>query len=316
MIEVNSVSKLFGSALALHDISFHVEKGDIVGLLGPNGAGKTTLIRILACFFAPSSGQVKIAGLDIVTDSLSIRRKIGYFPEEVTIYPEMRVAEFLGFVAKLKGIPKTSRKEMISDAVDTCGLGDVRYRIIGDLSKGYRRRVGLSQALLNNPELLLLDEPTIGLDPEQLLETRTLIKGLSGQRTVILSTHVLPEVTQICNKVIILNKGSIVVVDTPERLETQLSKGANSMLAQIEAYEGEVIEKLKEIPRVIGAQTERTISPNCCDYLIEAGKDVDIPGELCALAFKNQWILREIRPVKMSMEEIFLELVTREGAEQ
>ena len=316
MIEINSVNKLFGSVLALHDISFHVEKGDIVGLLGPNGAGKTTLMRILSCFFTPSSGRVRIAGLDIATDSLSIRRKLGYFPEEVNIYPEMRVAEFLDFVAKLKGIPKTSRKEKISDILDACGLGDVRYRIIGDLSKGYRRRVGLSQALLNNPEVLLLDEPTIGLDPGQLLETRTLIKELSGQQTVILSTHVLSEVTQICNKVIILNKGSIVAVDTPERLETRLTKGTNSMLVQIEASEGKVIEKLKEMPKVIGVQTERTISSNCCDYLIEADKDVDIPRELCALSFKNRWILREIRSVKMNMEEIFLELVAKEGVEQ
>jgi len=313
MIQVDSVSKSFGSVRALKDVSFQVQSGEVVGFLGPNGAGKTTMMRILACFTPPTNGSVRIGGLNGKTDSLAIRRKIGYFLEKASVYPDMRVAQFLGFVAEIKGVPRPSRKKAISDAVDICSLGQVRNRIIGNLSKGYRQRVCLAQALLNAPELLLLDEPTIGLDPEQVLDIRNLIKGFAGERTVVLSTHILPEVSQICNKVIIMDKGRIVTVDTIERLNVRL-QGSTAIKAQIEATgEGErVFEKLKEIPGFVRVKNEGVVSRNIYNYLIETGKDIDAPRELCAVVFKNKWILREIRPVKMSLEEIFLKLVTRE----
>jgi len=312
MIEVDSVSKRFGGLYALKEVTFQVERGEVMGFLGPNGAGKTTMMRILACFSPPTTGLVKIAGLNVETDSLEIRRKIGYFLEKVSVYPDMRVAEFLDFVAEIKGVTGSLRKRVISEAVESCGLGQVQYRIIGNLSKGYRQRVGLAQALLNNPEILLLDEPTIGLDPEQVLGIRRLIKGLAGQRTVLLSTHILPEVSQICNKVIIIDKGRIVAIDTPERLSARLQE-STLIRTQIEASDDLVIEKLGEIPGIVRMVKEEMVSKNISNYLIETRKGIDVPRELCGMAFKNQWILREIRPVEMSLEDIFLKLVTKEN---
>ena len=311
MIKVDSVSKRFSSIHALKDVSFSVEKGERVGFLGPNGAGKTTMMRILACFMPPTSGEVKIDGLDLQTDSLAVRRKIGYFIEKVSIYPDMRVREFLKFVAEVKGVPRNERKRLLSEAVDACSLGHVTNRIIGNLSKGYRQRVGLAQTLLNNPEILLLDEPTIGLDPEQVVEFRNLIRGLGGERTVILNTHVLPEVSQTCNKVIIIDKGRILATDTPETLRLRFEK-SKEVRARIDAADDRVIEKLKSIPEVIRLEKGEAVSDSVCDYVIEAKKEVDIPKELCSLAFEHGWILREIEPQKMSLEDTFLNVVTRE----
>jgi len=312
MIEVTSVSRHFGSISALKDVSFQVGKGEIAGLLGRNGAGKTTMLRLLACFFPPSEGLIKIAGLNLETDSLAVRRKIGCFLEKAPVYPEMRVVEFLEFVAKLKGISRAVRTKAIAEVIEACGLGEVRYRIVGNLSKGYRQRVGLSQSLLGNPEVLLLDEPTSGLDPEQIIEIRDLIKGLASRITVLLSTHILSEVSQMCNKIIILEKGSIVADDTLQRLNALLHHGAALFSTQIESSAGQVVERLNEISGIIKVQLARAVSPYISNYLIEAAAEVDLPVELCALAFKNKWILREIRQVDMSLEEIFVELTTKE----
>lgn len=312
MIEVTSVNKHFGSISALKDVSFQVGKGEVAGLLGRNGAGKTTMLRLLACFLPPSEGQIKIAGLNLETDSLAVRRKIGYFLEKAPVYPEMRVVEFLEFVAKLKGVSRAVRKKGIAEVIEACGLGEVRHRLVGNLSKGYRQRVGLSQSLLGNPEVLLLDEPTIGLDPEQIIEIRALIKGLASRTTVLLSTHILSEASQMCNKIIILEKGSIVAADTIQRLNALLHQGAALFSTQIESSGGQVVERLNEIPGIIRLQLGKTVSPCISNYLIEAAAEVDLPVELCALAFKNRWILREIRPLNMSLEEIFIELITKE----
>jgi len=311
MIQVDSVTKRFGSILALKGVTFQVGAGEVVGFLGPNGAGKTTMMRILACVLPPTSGFVTIDGLNVKTDSLAIRRRNGYFLEKVSVYPDMRVAEFLGFVAGIKRIPGKLRKKAVSEVIDACGLGQVRQRIIGNLSKGYRQRVGLAQALLNSPALLLLDEPTIGLDPEQVIEIRSLIKGLAGERTVILSTHILPEVSQLCSKTIIIDEGRVVAVDTPEGLGLHLQESA-SLQVQIEASDGMVIEMMEKVPGIIHVEKEGDAPENISNYLIKAEKGIDVPRELCALAFNEKWILREIRPVKMSLEDIFLKLVTRE----
>ena len=311
MIEVDSVSKRFGAIQALHDVTFRVREGDIVGLLGPNGAGKTTTMRILSCFIPPTSGSVRIDGLDAEKNSLAIRERVGYFLEKASIYPDMRVAGFLDFVARIKKVPRDQRGKVVSEAMGLCGLDHMKDRIIGNLSKGYAQRVGLAQALLNNPKILLLDEPTIGLDPEQVVEIRNLIHGLAGRRTVILSSHILPEISQICNRVIIIDKGRIIAIDTPEKLSARL-QNSNHFKVRIEAPDGGAITKLDEIPGMIRVEEEATLSRSTSDYLVQAGKDVDVPRQLCALAFRNQWVLREIRAIEMSLEDVFLKLVKKE----
>ena len=222
MIEVEHLSKVFNGRKAVDDVSFYVGKGEVLGFLGPNGAGKTTTMRILTCYMPSTEGTARIAGFDVFEESLEVRKRIGYLPENPPIYSEMTVDSYLSFVAKIKGTPSGQRKAQISKVVEECSLGDVRRRIVGKLSKGYKQRVGLAQALLNNPEVLILDEPTIGLDPKQIHEVRALIKSLASTRTVILSTHILPEVSMTCNRVVIINKGKVVAMDTPEGLAAQM----------------------------------------------------------------------------------------------
>ncbi len=317
MIEVASVSKRFGTISALRNVSFQVEKGEIVGLLGRNGAGKTTMLRILACFFPPSEGQVSIAGLNLATDSLAARRKIGYFLEKTPVYREMRVAEFLEFAAKLKGVARTVRKNGLAEVMDVCGLDGVRRRMIGNLSRGYHTRIGLAQALLGEPEVLLLDEPTVGLDPEQIIEIRDLIKGLAGRKTIILSTHILSEVSQLCSKIIILDRGAIVADDSQQTLKAFLQQGNAAFTALIDAPAGQVVEELQKTPGIVRVQLEQTVSPTVAHYLIEvAASDFDFPAVLCGLAFRNRWILREFQPAKMNLEEMFVELIGKETLRQ
>lgn len=317
MIEVASVGKRFGTINALRNVSFQVEKGEIVGLLGRNGAGKTTMLRILACFFPPSEGQVSIAGLNLATDSLAARRKIGYFLEKTPVYREMRVAEFLEFTAKLKGVAGAVRKNGLAEVMAVCGLDGVRRRIIGNLSRGYQTRIGLAQALLGEPEVLLLDEPTVGLDPEQIIEIRDLIKGLAGRKTIILSTHILPEVSQLCSKVIILDRGAIVAADSQQTLKAFLQRGNAAFTALIDAPAGQVVEELQKTPGIVRVQLGQAVSPTVAHYLIEvAASDFDFPAALCGLAFRNRWILREFQPAKMNLEEMFVELLGKETLHQ
>ena len=313
MIEVEGVSRHFGSILALEDVSFRVEKGEIVGLLGPNGAGKTTMMRILTCFIPPSSGVAKVGGLDVTRHSLEVRRKIGYFLERVALYPDMRVFPFLRFAGEIKGIGRgAGLKKAIYEAMEICGLEHVRNRVINNLSKGYRQRVGLAQALLGQPEVMVLDEPTIGLDPEQVSEIRKVIKNLSGERTVILSSHVLSEVSMICSKVIIMDKGRVIAVDTPQNLSALLQKRV-STYAQIEGHPETVMEELKKVPGVFKVESEEKISGTILRYRVESEKGTDFCGELNALASRNQWILREIKTAEMTLEEIFFKVVAKGG---
>ena len=311
MIEVEGITKIFGTVTALKDVFLKVDKGDTVGLLGPNGAGKTTLIRILACFLPPTSGVARVCGFDVTRQSLDVRRRVGYFIESVPLYSEMRVSSFLTFIAGLKCNKKYNKKEVVSEAMELCGLGQVRNRIIKNLSKGYRQRVGLAQALINQPEVLILDEPTIGLDPEQLYEVRKLIKRLSNERTVIISSHILSEITMLCNKVVIMNKGQVIAEESPENLRSLL-QNKDVTNVQIEGNPILVSEQLNRISGVSKVSKGKERTGNVFAYCIESKKGTDVCRELCKLPFKYNWVLREIKSVEMSLEEIFIRILANE----
>ncbi|MDP7556183.1 MAG: ATP-binding cassette domain-containing protein, partial [Nitrospinota bacterium] len=224
MIQAENLTKFFGQTQAISNVSFSAAKGEILGFLGPNGAGKTTTMRLLSCFMPPTSGKARVAGYCVMNDSLEVRKRLGYLPENAPLYTHMTTRNYLHFVSEVKGIPAHERSRKVECVIGDCGLQEVSGRIIGVLSKGYRQRVGIAQALLNDPEVLILDEPTAGLDPKQIIEIRDLIKNLAGNRTIILSTHILPEVSMVCNRVIIINDGIIVAKDTPDNLMDQLQK--------------------------------------------------------------------------------------------
>ncbi|MGH2354028.1 MAG: ABC transporter ATP-binding protein, partial [Chloroflexota bacterium] len=244
MIEVRNLTKYYGPKVALQDVSFDAGRGEILGLLGPNGAGKSTAMRILTGFFPPSSGTARIAGYDVVEDSLAVRQRIGYLPENVPLYTDMTVSAYLDFVARAKQV--TQRRESVAWAMEAARVDHVAGTIIGRLSKGYRQRVGLAQALLGDPEVLILDEPTVGLDPNQIIETRSLIKALGGDRTIILSTHILPEVSMVCNKVVIINRGTVVAVDTPDALTRRLT-GGDRVALSVRGPATEVEQHLRQV---------------------------------------------------------------------
>jgi ABC-2 type transport system ATP-binding protein len=309
MIEAKSISKKFGSIEAVKDVSFKIEKGEVVGFLGPNGAGKTTTMRILACFIPPTSGVATVGGLDVTRHSLEVRRKIGYSLERASLYPEMRVVPFLRFVGELKGLGRSDLQRSIADVIETCGLEKVRSRIINNLSKGYRQRLALAQALISRPEVLILDEPTVGLDPENVSEIRQLIKGLSGERTVIVSSHMLSEINMICNKVMIMNNGRIVAVDTPSHLGLVLQERLVSDI-QIQGDHDTIAGDLEKIPGVFQVEIQDRISDNILRYRVEFERDKDIYADLNTMAFEKRWILREIKPVEMTLEQIFLKVVS------
>lgn len=311
MIEVEGLTKHFGRIAAVKNISFKIAKGEIVGFLGPNGAGKTTTMRMLTCFFPPTSGRAMVAGHDVIKDPLNVKRKIGYFLEKAPLYPDMSVKAFLNFVADVKGVRGKDKKKTVSILMEECGIGHVAERLIGNISKGYRQRVCLAQALINNPEVLILDEPTAGLDPEQVVEVRNLIKNLGGERTIMLSTHILPEVSMTCQRVIIINEGEIVAMDTPESLMKRL-QGSCQILVQIEGPTLLVLEELKGIPDVIHVEEKERISENVSFYLIESRKDSDVTKDIPSCVLKNNWHLLEMRQIEMTLEEIFLKLVTEE----
>jgi len=250
LIEVEHLTKYFGSIKAVDDISFTVNTGEIVGFLGPNGAGKTTTMRILAGFLPPTSGTTRVAGIDVLHQSLRVRRKVGYFPERVPLYPDMKVMSFLDFAAEVKGVPRRERKKKVEEKMDMCGVTPMSKKLIGHLSKGYRQRVCLAQALINDPEILVLDEPTIGLDPEQITDIRNLIRNLRGKRTIMLSTHILPEVSMTCDRVIIIDRGKLVVEDTPENLNNRL-RTSNRIMVKVEGPAAEVEKKLASLPDII-----------------------------------------------------------------
>lgn len=313
MIQVDHLTKRYGLVTAIQDVSFNVEKGQIVGFLGPNGAGKSTTMKILSCFMPPSDGAARIAGFDVFSDSLEVRRRIGYLPENAPLYLDLAVSAYLEFVAEIKGVSRNSRKARVADVMDRCFVTDMQHRLIGKLSKGYRQRVGLAQALLGDPEVLILDEPTIGLDPKQIAEIRTLIRSLAGQHTVILSTHILPEVSMVCDGVIIINRGRIVAQGTESELVEQVFPTARVEL-QVAGPTGDVLAALRAMPEVIGVEPVQS-RDGATAFLVESPRDRDIRGELVHLAMSRGWALQELHQVGMSLEEVFIRVVAGEERE-
>ena len=309
MIEVDQLTKTYGSKAAIQDVTFSVDRGEILGLLGPNGAGKSTTMRILTGFFPPTSGTARIDGYDVVDDSLEVRRRIGYLPENVPLYTDMSVRAYLEFVARVKDIQK--RQDSVDWALDAARVDHVADTIIGRLSKGYRQRVGLAQALLGDPEVLILDEPTVGLDPNQIIETRQLIKSLGGDRTIILSTHILPEVSMVCNKVVIINRGTVVAVDTPEALTRQLS-GADRVALTVRGPATDVENRLKRIKGVVSAFARPASVSGTVTVDVDAEAGRDVREQLAKEVIGGGWGLLELRSQSLSLEDIFLQLTTSE----
>jgi ABC-2 type transport system ATP-binding protein len=310
-IEVEHLTKFYGSARGINDVSFSVKQGEIMGFLGPNGSGKTTTMRILTCFFPQTSGAARICGYDTLKNPLEVRRRLGYLPETVPLYLDMPVFSYLRFFAEVKGVARTKRKNKVDEVIQRCGITDVAHRIIGKLSKGYRQRVGIAQALLHDPEVLILDEPTIGLDPRQIIEIRNLIKSLGVKQTVILSTHILPEVSMTCDRVIIIHEGKLVAVDTPENLIKRLQE-VPTILVKAEGPAREIADAIARITGVLGVKEARGSGYDLPSFLVETRKEVFVLNDLARTIYEHGWQLKEIRPLDMTLEEIFIKLVTRE----
>src|SRR5499425_3244013 len=317
MITVKRLTKRYARTTAVDEISFDVAKGQIVGFLGPNGAGKTTTMRMLTCFLPPTSGTATVAGFDVLEKPMEVKRRIGYLPEMPPLYQEMRTTEYLQFVGKLKGLSGTELQQRIDTACERCAITDVKSKLLGKLSKGYRQRVGLAQAILHNPEVLILDEPTAGLDPKQINETRDLIKSLAGDHTIILSTHILPEVEQTCQQVVIINKGKLVATDSVDNLQHR-AQGAGSVLVEVAARNATlnvpaVQHKLEQVTGVSRVQC-RDQRDSHFVFEVESEKGRFIRGDLARAVVESGWDLNELRPAAMSLEEIFLQLTGNEAS--
>ena len=314
MIEVQHITKRYGRVTAVDDVSFKVERGEILGFLGPNGAGKTTTMRILTGYMPPTDGRAVVAGYDVFTDATEAKRRTGYLPETPPLYPDMTVREYLDFVAKIKGVAGADRKSRVSSVMERTHVSDMADRHCAKLSKGYRQRVGLAQALIHNPDVLILDEPTAGLDPKQIIETRDLIRGLAGDHTIVLSTHILPEVAQTCQRVVIINKGRVVAVDTPENLTARL-KGAETMYVHVDAPLEEAAAALASVAgvtRVVPSDGRQLQGA----FEVESTRGTDVRRELARAIVTRGWGLLELRPMRMSLEEIFLQVTTDEKVEE
>jgi gliding motility-associated transport system ATP-binding protein len=311
VIEVQHLTKQYGPVTAVSDVSFKVEKGEILGFLGPNGAGKTTTMRILTGYMPATEGKAFVAGYDVAEQPLEAKRRTGYLPETPPLYPDMTVKDYLTFCAKIKGVAKTERATRVATAMDRTRIADVANRHCAKLSKGYRQRVGLAQALLHNPDVLILDEPTAGLDPKQIIETRNLIKGLAGDHTIVLSTHILPEVSQTCSRVVIINRGRVVAVDTPENLTSRLG-GTGAMYVELDAAGTDARSLLTGVPGVTDAIVSTTRG-TVVGYEVTSGER-DVRRELASAIVGRGWGLLELRPMRMSLEEIFLQVTTEEAA--
>lgn len=317
-ITVRNLTKYYGQEKAISDISFDVKTGEILGFLGPNGAGKTTTMKIVTCYMPPSSGTVDVDGYDIQQQSLEVRRKIGYLPELNPLYTDMNVVEYLEYAARLHGVDKTKLRQQISSMVEVCGLKDVRHKDIGELSKGYRQRVGLAQAMIHDPEVLILDEPTSGLDPNQIVEIRNLIRQLGRAKTVILSTHILSEVQATCDRVIIVNEGSIAADGTPEQLQ-QKFRGSESVLIELKANVAsamtDIFPKLKALPQV--ESVEYAGSADAVHrFSVFAAKGSDVREDLFKQAVAEQWVLLELSRKVTSLEEVFHKLTMADNSGQ
>lgn len=305
MIEVRNITKRFAGFTAVDNISFTVNRSEIAGFLGPNGAGKTTTMRILSCFFPPSTGSAVVAGFDVVKDSMEVRKRIGYMPENVPLYPEMRVKEYLLYRAALKQVPRSQRKARLDYVLDRCGIASVERKIIGHLSKGFRQRVGLADAMIHNPEILILDEPTIGLDPNQIIQIRSLIKDIGKEHTVLLSTHILPEVEAVCNRVIIINGGKIAASGTPDKLIGFVSEGLR-IKTEIRGEHDAVLGMLKSLPYVTGVTTLKKDSLN--SFLVICEEDKDVRETISQKCAEQRWPIKELRRDALTLEDIFVKI--------
>ena len=307
MIEVRNLTKKYAEITAVNSISFEVNKGEIVGFLGPNAAGKSTTMKMLTCYLTPTDGTAIIDGFDIMENPLEIRRKIGYLAENNPLYSDLRVSDFLSFVAKMRNIPSAERKEKVKKIIKTCGLEKVIKQNIGKLSKGYRQRVGLAQAIIHDPEILILDEPTSGLDPIQIVEIRDLIKQLGKEKTVIFSTHILAEVEATCNRVIIINEGKLVGSGTLDELQRKARSGQITY-AKIRGPEDAILGKLRSMGDVNGAKIIQKLSDNLNKYEIASAEDIDISENIFHLVKDNNWALAELYKGEETLEDVFIKL--------
>jgi ABC-2 type transport system ATP-binding protein len=311
LIEISHLTKVYGTKTAVQDVTFSVARGEILGFLGPNAAGKTTTMRILTCYMPATDGTASIAGFDVFEQSMEVRRRIGYLPENPPLYTEMTVEKYLEFVGGIKGLDRRLLKTRVPEVMERTSIRGEAGRIIKHLSKGYRQRVGIAQALIHNPEVLILDEPTVGLDPKQIIEVRELIKGLGGDHTIILSTHILPEVSMTCGRVIIINEGRVVASDTTENLTRRL-RGSDSLYVEVDAPAEAVeakVKTLKGVTRVVPGKPDRGRQAG---FTVEAELGMDVRRDLAAMVVGQGWGLLELRPVGMSLEDVFLRLTTKE----
>lgn len=308
MIEVNELTRYYGPKKAISNVSFNVKKGEILGLLGPNAAGKTTTMRILTCFMPPTSGTAKVGGYDIFEQSMDIKKITGYLPENPPIYTDLIVKDYLTFVAQIKGVEKQNIAKEVDIVIEKASIGDVKDRVIGKLSKGYKQRVGLAQSLINNPQVVILDEPTVGLDPKQIIEIRELIKNLKGDHTVILSSHILPEVEQTCERVVIISDGEVVAEDSPSNLTSRM-KGSDRVLLEIEGDEKVIQDIFKSFPEVTSVNTNVS-SSGIINVAVESKKD--LRKEFANALIQKKLGLLEMQLDKVTLEDIFLHLTTKE----
>ena len=310
MIEVDHLTKYYGDFPAISDVSFTASKGEILGFLGPNAAGKTTTMRILTGFMPPTSGTARIAGYDVVTDSLEARKRIGYLPETVPLYTDMTVKSYLAFMGAIRGMDSKAVRRRIGDVIQICHLEEYYSSLIGKLSKGFRQRLGVAQAILHEPEVLILDEPTIGIDPIQVVETRQLIKNLGGDHTVILSTHILPEASMICERVIILHEGEVIAVDRPQNLAERL-EATEHILLEVRGPTNAVTQALRNMPGVQDVTYNESDSGEVV-YNVTSRRSENVRAEMARTVMEHGWKLMRLEPVSMSLEEIFLRLTTVE----
>lgn len=311
MIEIQNLTKSYGQIKAVDDISFTVEKGEILGFLGPNGAGKSTTMNILTGFLSSTSGSVKVCGYDVMEDPYEVKKRIGYLPELPPLYMDMTVNEYLNFVSQIKYVEKKVRKSQLSDIMELVKIYDVKDRLVKNLSKGYKQRVGLAQALVGNPEVLILDEPTVGLDPKQIIEIRKLIKALGKQHTIILSSHILPEVSAVCEKVVIINKGKIVAIDAPENLAKGFTE-ASKISVTVDGSKNQVLNAIKDLYGVKLAEVNIEKEHDIVNYFIECEKDVDVRRPLFFAMSKLGYPILEMKSLDMTLEDIFIQLTTKE----
>jgi len=314
MIEIQNLTKEYGRIKAIDNISFNVDKGEILGFLGPNGAGKTTTMNIITGFISSTSGVVKVAGFDILEDPVEVKKHIGYLPEQPPLYPDMTVNEYLDFCADLKKIPSKKWKSEKKDIMELVKVTHVSHRLIKNLSKGYKQRVGFAQALVGSPEVLILDEPTVGLDPKQIMEIRNLIKALGKKHTIILSSHILPEVSAVCDRVVIINRGKIAAIDTPDNLSKALTDFSRFTIT-IEGPENKVKNIISNINGVKNLKTSAQIRDNEYSYIIEADKNADVRKPLFYQLAQQGFPILELRSLNLSLEEVFLQLTTNEEKE-